>query len=57
VAPTEFATFNFAITDSGENAPFWLLQTPNKGGVPEPATPALLGTGPALLGVGRRLPS
>lgn len=56
-APTEFVTFTFAITDRGENDPFWLLQTPNRSEVPEPATLALLGTDLALHGVGRRLRS
>src|SRR5688572_24811811 len=49
VAPGEFVTFTFAMTDNTNRSQIFLLQTPNKreqtGEVPEPATLVLLGSG------------
>jgi PEP-CTERM motif len=49
----EYVTFTFLITDNEENNPFWLLESPNKGEIPEPSTMLLLGFGLAGLGAYR----
>jgi|GEM_PF-1150572 len=56
VAIGQSVTFNFAITDNTLRNTFWLSQTPNRvvGGVPEPATWAMMMLGFGGVGVALR---
>ncbi len=45
----ETVTFNFVISDNGDNNPFYLLQTANLQDIPEPSTWAMLAGGLAIV--------
>jgi hypothetical protein len=52
VLPSHSVTFNFAITDTAGNDPFYLLQTPNRSEIAEPGTLVFLAAGLAFLALG-----